>query len=120
MHTSIKMKFFKKITAKYPFLKFLGNRYVLVIIFFVVWMTFLDNYSYFEHRVLDKEIEELEENRQYYLQEIKKDSTSIRHLNNPDQTEKYAREKYYMKRENEDIYIIEFEEDVPEEETKSL
>lgn len=116
------MKPFKKLTARYPFLKFLGNRYVLVLIFFAVWMIFIDNYSlYFEHPVLDEKIEELEENKQYYIQEIKKDSTSIKHLRNPDQTEKYAREKYYMKRENEDIYIIEFEEDVPpEEDTESL
>ena len=94
---------------------------MLVIIFVTVWLLFLDNYSYLEHRVLDREIEELEQNKDYYIQEIKKDSTSIKQLNNPDQTEKYAREKYYMKRDNEDIYIIEFEEDVPEEEgTKSL
>lgn len=106
------MKLFHKLTEKYPFLKFIGNRYVLVTIFFAIWMVFIDNYSlYFEHPVLDKEIEELEANKAYYIQEIKKDSTSIRHLQNPDQTEKYAREKYYMKRKNEDIYIIEFEED---------
>ncbi len=93
----------------------------MVSIFVVVWLTFLDNYSYFENRVLDKKIEELEANRRYYIEEIKKDSTSIRQLNNPDQTEKYAREKYYMKRENEDIYIIEFEDEVPkDEDTKSL
>jgi len=114
------MNAFNRFTSRFPFLKFLGNRYVLVIIFVTVWILFLDNYSYLEHRVLDKQIDELEDNKQYYIQEIKKDSTSIRQLNNPDQTEKYAREKYYMKRENEDIYIIEFEEDVPEEETKSL
>lgn len=115
------MKPFSNLTNRYPFLKFLGNRYVLVIIFVVIWMLFLDNYSYFEHRILDKQIKELEENKQYYIQEIKKDSTSIKQLNNPDQIEKYAREKYYMKRDKEDIYIIEFEEDVPEkEETKSL
>lgn len=115
------MKFFKNLTSRYPLLKILGNRYVLVIIFVAVWLTFLDNYSYFENRVLDKKIEELEENKRYYIQEIKKDSTSIRQLNNPDQTEKYAREKYYMKRENEDIYIIEFEDEVPkDEDTKSL
>lgn len=112
----------KNTTSRYPILKILGNRYVLVIIFVVVWLTFLDNYSYFENRILDKKIEELEDNKQYYIQEIKKDSTSIRQLNNADQTEKYAREKYYMKRENEDIYIIEFDEDVPDEDedTKSL
>lgn len=105
------MKFLKNFTSRYPFLAFLGNRYVLVIIFIVVWLTFLDNYSYFEHKILDKEINELEDNKQYYIEEIKKDSTSIRQLKNADQTEKYAREKYYMKREKEDIYIIEFEED---------
>lgn len=102
---------FKKLTTRYPFLKFIGNRYVLVLIFFAIWMIFLDNYSYFEKRVLNKKIEELESNKRYYINEAMKDSISIKQLKNPDQTEKYAREKYYMKRENEDIYIIEFEED---------
>ncbi|WP_159800627.1 septum formation initiator family protein [Flavobacterium sp. MK4S-17] len=106
------MKLFSKLTAKYPVLKILGNRYVLVILLFAVWIVFIDNYSlYFDHPVLDKEIRELEENKQYYLQEIKRDSAAIKQLKNPDQTEKYAREKYYMKRENEDIYIIEYEGD---------
>lgn len=114
------MKLFRNLTVKYPFLKFIGNRYVLVIIFVAVWMVFIDNYSlYFDHPVLDKEIQELEENKQYYIQEIRKDSTSIRQLQNPDQTEKYARENYYMKREDEDIYIIEYDEEVPEEKTTS-
>lgn len=111
---------FSKLITRYPFLKFLGNKYVLVLIGLAVWLMFLDNYSYFENRTINKEIEELEENKAYYIQEIKKDSASIKQLNNPDQTEKYAREKYYMKRENEDIYIIEFEDNVPDEDTKSL
>jgi len=116
------MKFFKNFTSRYPFLSFLGNRYVLVLIFVAVWITFLDNYSYFEHKVLDKELNELEDNKQYYIEEIKKDSASIKQLKNTDQTEKYAREKYYMKREKEDIYIIEFEEDAPivEDSTSAL
>jgi cell division protein DivIC len=114
------MGFYNKITGNNTFLKILGNRYVLVILFVTVWLLFLDNYAYLEHKVLDKQIDELENNKQYYLQEIKKDSTAIKQLNNPDQIEKYAREKYYMKRDNEDIYIIEFEEDIPEEESRSL
>lgn len=113
-------KAFEKIVTQYPFLKIFGNRYVLVTLFFAIWMLFLDNYSYLEHRVLDKEINELEDNKNYYKEEIKKDSENIKKLKNPDQIEKYAREKYYMKRDSEDIYIIEFEEDVPEEDTKSL
>lgn len=111
---------FGKLITRYSFLKFLGNKYVLVLIGLAVWLMFLDNYSYFENRTINKELEELEENKAYYIQEIKKDSASIKQLNNPDQTEKYAREKYYMKRENEDIYIIEFEDNVPDEDTKSL
>src|SRR5574343_1086534 len=105
------MKKLKNLITNYPFLKILANRYVLVLIFFTIWILFLDNYSYLEHRVLDKEIEEIEDNINYYKTEIKKDSASIKHLKNNDRVEKYAREKYYMKRENEDIYIIEFEED---------
>ncbi|MDP5000675.1 MAG: septum formation initiator family protein [Flavobacterium sp.] len=104
------MKKLKNLISKYPFLKFLVNRYILVLILFGIWMMFFDNYSYLEHRVLDKEINEIEDNINYYKSEIKKDSTSIKHLKNDDRVEKYAREKYYMKRENEDIYIIDFED----------
>lgn len=64
-----------------------------------------------EHRILNKQLNELEDNKKYYQEEIKKDSESIKQLKNPDQIEKYAREKYYMKRDSEDIYIIEFEGD---------
>ena len=74
-------------------------------------MLFLDNYSYFDHRVLNQEIEELEANKKYYQDEIKKDQENIKLLKNPDQIEKFAREKYYMKRDSEDIYIVEYEGD---------
>jgi cell division protein FtsB len=60
---------------------------------------------------LNKQLEELENNKKYYQEEIRKDGENIKLLNNPDQIEKYAREKYYMKRDSEDIYIIEFEGD---------
>lgn len=103
------MKKIKAILERYPFLKFLGNRYVLVLLFFIIWMLFLDNYSYLDHRILNNEIDELEDNINYYKKEIKEDSIKIKKLKNTDQIEKYAREKYYMKRENEDIYLIEFE-----------
>src|SRR5262245_36992004 len=99
-------KAFETLVAQYPFLKIFGNRYVLVLLFFTIWMLFLDNYSYLEHRVLNKEINELEDNKKYYQDEIRKDNENIKKLKNPGQIEKYAREKYYMKRENEDIYII--------------
>ena len=114
------MSFFKNLTDAYPILKILGNRYVIVLVFFTVWMTFLDNTSYMEHRILNKQLNELEDNKEYYKQEIRKDSESIKLLKNPDQIEKYAREKYYMKRDSEDIYIIDFEGDsIKDEQSKS-
>ncbi|RTY74287.1 septum formation initiator family protein [Flavobacterium sp. LS1P28] len=94
-----------------PWFKFLSNKYVWVLLFFSSWMIFLDNYSYFDHRILDKQIEDLEDNAEYYKDEIKKDKENIKQLNNFEQIEKYAREKYYMKKDSEDIYIIEFEGD---------
>lgn len=94
-----------------PWFKFCCNKYVWVLLFFLVWMLFLDNYSYFDHRFLDKQIDDLEENAAFYQQEIKNDEENIKKLKNPDQIEKYAREKYYMKKDSEDIYIIEFEGD---------
>ena len=94
--------------------KFLSNKYIWSLLFFVVWMLFLDNYSYFDHRVLDNQIEELEDNKSYYQEEIKKDESQIKQLKNPDQVEKYAREKYFMKKDSEDIYLIEFEGDTIE------
>ena len=94
--------------------KFLSNKYVWVLLFFCTWMIFLDNYSYFDHRILDQQIEDLEDNAAYYKEEIKKDQENIKQLKNPEQIEKYAREKYYMKKDSEDIYITEFEGDTIE------
>ena len=97
-----------------PWFKFLSNKYVWVLLFFCTWMIFLDNYSYFDHRILDQQIEDLEDNATYYKEEIKKDQENIKQLKNSEQIEKYAREKYYMKKDSEDIYIIEFEGDTVE------
>ncbi len=102
---------YTNLIANYPFLKFIGNRYTIVLLFFMVWMLFLDNTSYLEQRVLNKQIDELENNKKYYQDEINKDNKNIKNLKNLNQVEHYAREKYYMKRDSEDIYIIEYEED---------
>ena len=74
-------------------------------------MLFLDNYSYMDQRVLNKQIDELQDNKKYYQDEIRKDKENIKLLKNQYQVEKYAREKYYMKKDSEDVYIVEFEGD---------
>jgi len=105
------IKKFQNLLQKFPFLSFLGNKYYLTLVAFIIWMLFFDNYSYFEHRFLNEQIDELNDNKKYYKSEIAKDSVKIKNLKNDNMTEKYAREKYFMKKDSEDIYIIEFEED---------
>jgi cell division protein DivIC len=101
----------KETIQKKPWLKIVSNKYLLISLLFAVWMLFLDNYSYMDQRQVNKQIEELQDNKKYYKEEIRKDKEIIKLLKNQDQIEKYAREKYYMKRENEDIYIVEYEGD---------
>jgi cell division protein FtsB len=102
----------KKTIQKKPWLKkIISNKYLIILLLFSGWMFFLDNYSYMDQRVLNKQIDELQDNKKYYKDEIRKDKENIKLLKNQDQVEKYAREKYYMKKDSEDIYIVEFEGD---------
>ena len=91
--------------------KFASNKYVLVLLVFIAWMLFLDNYSYLDHRLLNNQIDELNRQKEYYKKEISNDQINIKQLKDPAQIEKYAREKYFMKKDSEDVYIIEFEGD---------
>ena len=82
---------------------------ILILVVFIVWMVFFDENSYLVHRELNKEINKLEETTDYYKKEIAKDTKMIVDLNNPKSLEKFAREKYKMKKEGEAIFIIEFD-----------
>jgi cell division protein FtsB len=70
-------------------------------------MFFFDANSYFTHRELDNDIDALENNKEFYKKEIDHDKSFIKKMEDSDQVEKFAREKYYLKKDNEDIYIIE-------------
>lgn len=94
--------------------KFLsGKRLVLLItLVFAVWMLFIDDFNVFHRLSLNNKIESLEQQKQYYRNEIKRDSALIKTLkNNPDSLERYAREKYLMKRKHEDIFLVVDEDD---------
>ena len=91
--------------------KIFSNKYMLVSIAFVVWMLFLDSNSWLIHHELDSEIEDLEKNKQYYLNEIEKDKAIIEKLDDSLELEKFARREYFMKRENEEIFIIEHQKE---------
>lgn len=98
---------FKQLREKKWF-KIISNKYVLLLVLFGIWMLFLDSNSWLVHRELNQTIEDLHNNKDYYKTQIAKDTAIINSLNDPDELEKFARENYFMKRENEVIYIIEY------------
>ena len=69
-------------------------------------MLFIDSNSYLNHYRLSNTIEQLKKDKNYYKDEIKKDSITLHELSNPEGLDKYAREKYHMKKENEEIFLI--------------
>ncbi|PJB13056.1 MAG: septum formation initiator [Flavobacteriales bacterium CG_4_9_14_3_um_filter_40_17] len=83
------------------------NRYLVVGVFFVIWMIFLDANSYLIHRELNNEIDKLDEKKQFFSDEIERDKRAIQELKDSEKLEEYARDKFFMKRNNEDIFIIE-------------
>lgn len=100
-----------KIAPKYKrLLKPFKNLFFLIFMVFVVWMLFFDGNSWFIHSELNDDIEKLESEKTFYSSEINKDKKDIKNLSNEEGVEKYGREKYKMKKENEEIYIIEYED----------
>jgi cell division protein DivIC len=93
-------------TKKLP--RLFRNFYFLGILFFVVWMFFFDSNDLVSRYQLGAKLRELENEKEYYQQkinEVKKDQAEL--MGNRESLEKFAREKYLMKKENEDIFIIE-------------
>ena len=87
-----------------PFLK---NKFIVVTLILFVWVAFFDSNNWIKQVKLKSEIENLKEQKNYYQEEIEKDSIALFDLNNNQETqEKFAREKYLMKKENEDVIVI--------------
>lgn len=86
---------------------FTKNFYFLFGLLFLFWMFFLDSNDFISQYKLRKKLVDLESEKAYYLEkikEVKKDRQEL--LSNQDLLEKFAREKYLMKKKSEDLYII--------------
>ena len=100
---------------KNKYLKPFKTVFVLIFVVFAIWMVFFDANSWFIHHELNSEIDDLEEEKDYYKKGIEKDRKEIKELSNEEGVERLAREKYYMKKENEEIFIIEYTDSVSKE-----
>ena len=85
---------------------------MIITVLFIIWMLFFDTNSYLIHHELNNDIKKLEKNKEEYLEEIMNDKLFIEKMKDTSEIEKFAREQYYLKRKNEEIYLIEHEDSV--------
>ena len=85
------------------------NIYFIIIVSFIIWMLFFDSNSYLVHRELNKNILKLEKQKDFYKEGIKEDTKELNKIKTDSGLEEYAREKLFMKKEDEEIFIIEFD-----------
>jgi len=99
-------------------LKVLKNKYFIVSVAFLVWLVFFDQNNIISQLKLSRKLKQLKQQKEYYELEIRSnEKATLELMNDTDQLEKYAREKYLMKKDNEDLFIIEEEIDDTSETT---
>jgi cell division protein FtsB len=87
--------------------KYVLMKYSITICMFLVWMIFFDKTSFLVINELNGEISRYEDQLEYYKKEYEKNDTFYKKLmNNKSEKEKYARENYFMKKPDEEIFIL--------------
>jgi cell division protein FtsB len=96
-----KNSFFKKV------IPVVLNKYFISIVAIIVWVTFFDKDDLLSQYQLRQKLQQLRTERNYYKNEIKTSKNDMNELRtNPANLEKFAREKYQMKKDNEEIFVI--------------
>lgn len=94
------------------FQSFIKNKYLITGVAFFIWVAVLDTYSWYDRIQLTKNLENLETEKIFLEKKIKQDSINLHDLKtNKSNLEKFAREKYLMKKDNEDVFVIVTEKD---------
>lgn len=94
-----------KIMSKY--LRYTKNFYFMFTLFFVIWMVFIDSNDVFTQFKLSSKLKELENQKDFYIEKkekIKEDREEL--MSNSEMLEKFARERYLMKKKSEDLYVV--------------
>ena len=87
--------------------KIVKDKYFLATVFFLVWICFFDQNDVFTRAEIENEIKELKSDMTYYKDQVEDLRLTQENLQNSDkELERFAREKYYMKKDGEDIYVF--------------
>ena len=99
---------------------FLKNKYLISFAAFCVVVLFLDKNDFFTQLDRRKELRNLQQSKRYYTTQVAAERKELEALkSNPATLEKYAREKYLMKRDNEGIFLVPEKPDPLSVETKN-
>ncbi|TVR88319.1 MAG: hypothetical protein EA411_05410 [Saprospirales bacterium] len=82
----------------------LRNKYILVVLVFGIWMIFFDKQSVIKHYKLQKQLSNMHNEMDYYREEI--DRIEMERAEMEEDIERYVRERYFMSKENEDVFVI--------------
>lgn len=97
----------KKSKAIERWLPYLKNKYVLTSVGFLFWLSFFDRNDFITTGAYRKKLNALEKEKKYYEEEIEKNKSALNDLmTNRENLEKYGRENYFMKKDNEEIFVI--------------
>lgn len=85
----------------------LKNKYLISLTVFAAILLFFDKNDFFSQYERSKELKELQMSKEYYTRQLATERKELELLKtNPATLEKYAREKYLMKRDNEDLFVL--------------
>ena len=88
-------------------LRFFINKYFLTTLAFIIWLVFFDSNNILNRMKVRDKLNVLKKEKKFYLDEIRHDSILTQKLLlDTIELEKYARERYLMKKDNEDVYLI--------------
>lgn len=97
----------KRFCSNSKILKFFRNKYVMVTIFFLVWVLFVDTNNFFVWMGARKDVSLQEQQKEYYKNAIKQTDEKLKELgSNKDSLEKFAREQYLFHEKDEEAFII--------------
>lgn len=92
-------------------MKSIRNKYLIAFLVFMVWLLIFDNNNLIDRIKYLNALHEMDDEKQYYLERIEKDTRRLNELKTDrDNLEKFAREQYFMKKENEEVFVIVEEE----------
>lgn len=91
---------------------YIKNKYVLTCIGFFLWLAFFDQHNIISQIGLKAELYQLNQDKRYYQEEIIEIREDLEELLSDNRKlEKFARERYYMKKQNEEIFVFVNEEE---------